>query len=414
MRFINTIKCLESEELLSINNNKKIKMKTKEYAENPEESKQNKNNFTMKKTIFFTLCLSALITLSASAKIWRVNNNPGVNADFTTIQAANDDVNVIAGDTLHIEPSNISYGDLNITKSLIILGNGYFLNENINNQANINMSIIGIIKFKTGSSNSQLIGLNIDSVIFGKNQIINNIVIERDKFTSSHVVGGLGNGAIHFDNLEDDFSGGHSISNITIRKNYINGGIYQPCDYDNCGVNKRFALANILILNNYVSEMIYLQGDAPGSTDSGLIITNNIIEGGILAACGATIQNNILPTTVYSSITLGGINSISNNNISGSPISIFWGIGSNNLASVDVSTLFVGLSNNTTDSQWHLKPASPGIGFGSGGVDCGIFGGVNPYQVSGLPAIPSVYLLNAPASNNTTTLPVTISVKSNN
>ncbi len=58
----------------------------------------------MKKLILLALCFTALTVLNSSAKIWRVNS-AGLPADFTTIQAAHDATTVLAGDTLHIEPS---------------------------------------------------------------------------------------------------------------------------------------------------------------------------------------------------------------------------------------------------------------------------------------------------------------------
>ena len=59
--------------------------------------------------------------INASAKIWRVNNT-GVPADFTTAQAAINSVSVVNGDTIHLEASGASYGSMNITKQLVIIG----------------------------------------------------------------------------------------------------------------------------------------------------------------------------------------------------------------------------------------------------------------------------------------------------
>ena len=60
-----------------------------------------------------------------------------------------------------------------------------------------------------------------------------------------------------------------------------------------------------------------------------------------------------------------------------------------------------------------LKPNSPAKGAGSGGTDIGMFGGVNPYVLSGIPSVPTFYQLTAP-SNTATTNPyvITFSVKS--
>jgi hypothetical protein len=61
---------------------------------------------------------SLCAALTTSGKTWRVNNNPGISADFTTAQVAHDAAS--AGDTIHLEPSLTNYGGLNITKKLAV------------------------------------------------------------------------------------------------------------------------------------------------------------------------------------------------------------------------------------------------------------------------------------------------------
>jgi hypothetical protein len=59
--------------------------------------------------------------------------------------------------------------------------------------------------------------------------------------------------------------------------------------------------------------------------------------------------------------------------------------------------------------------SSPAKGKGMGGTDMGIFGGTNPYLLSGIPPVPTFYKLSA-GSINATSNPytVTFSVRSNN
>jgi len=73
----------------------------------------------MKKTLLLIAAIAFCMT--ANAKIWRVNNT-AIPADFTTLQAAHDSSAVHAGDTLHLESSQTSYGNLTATKQLIIIG----------------------------------------------------------------------------------------------------------------------------------------------------------------------------------------------------------------------------------------------------------------------------------------------------
>ena len=69
---------------------------------------------------------------TTQAKIWRVNNNGGINASYASAQAAQDAAITVAGDTRHLEASQANYGSLRATKRLIIIGPGYFLRQNTN------------------------------------------------------------------------------------------------------------------------------------------------------------------------------------------------------------------------------------------------------------------------------------------
>jgi hypothetical protein len=117
------------------------------------------------KKISLLLATSVLLIANASAKIWRVNNT-GVPADFTTAQAANNSGSVLTGDTLHFEPSGLSYGNLFLTKGLVLIGNGFYLgtsaaNSNPDLQANTGTSKIDNLYYQTGSDNSVVEGMYI-------------------------------------------------------------------------------------------------------------------------------------------------------------------------------------------------------------------------------------------------------------
>ncbi|MFC2138715.1 hypothetical protein ACFLTE_11120, partial [Bacteroidota bacterium] len=79
---------------------------------------------------------------------------------------------------------------------------------------------------------------------------------------------------------------------------------------------------------------------------------------------------------------------------------------------VDMATVFEG--TGSTDAQWQLKAGSPALGYGTDDADCGMFGGIDPYVLSGIPPIPAIYYYSAPSSASTATgLPITIRIKSN-
>jgi len=332
----------------------------------------------MKKIIILTICFAVLSVLNTSAKIWRVNN-AGLPADFITIQAAHDASTVLAGDTLHIEPSTVSYGILISTKKLIIIGPGYFLNENSGQQANPTTAIIGQFTLNEGSSGTVISGLTIP---VGESRInTGNIIITRNNFGNQNIF----------------LNGDHSYSDIIISGNY---GINQVSQ---AGISP-FLITNVFIFNN-VFITFNLNAQFSGT------MANNVILSSNLKISNFIIKNNICLDVQWQAVFVGSNNTISNN------ISAANGVlpaGNGNQNSVSMSTVFVGATGNSTDGQYQLKTGSPALGAGLNGEDCGIFGGNSPYHLSGLPKIPSVYVLAAPINSNGNTLPVTISVKTNN
>lgn len=332
----------------------------------------------MKKLILLALCFTTLTVLNSSAKIWRVSN-AGLPADFTTIQGAHDASTVLAGDTLHIEPSSVSYGALVSTKKLVILGPGYFLNENSSQQANPATATIDIFTLNAGSEGTIISGLTISTT--QANHInTGNLTVSRNKFA----------GSIYL-------TGGHGYSNVIISGNY---GI-NLISSDGSSAD---LITNVFILNNYLANASF-------NIQFSGVIANNIFSHQGNTASYFLIKNNICINTDGSIVYNGNFNTISNNLSAGG---VGFPVGNGNQNNVNMATVFVGVTGNSTDGQWQLKTGSPAIGAGLSGEDCGIFGGNTPYHLSGLPKIPSVYLLTAPANSNGPTLPVTISVKTNN
>jgi len=331
----------------------------------------------MKKVIILAVCLTGLTVLNSSAKIWRVNNS-GLPADFTTIQAAHDASTVLAGDTLHIEPSTVSYGILTSTKKLIIIGPGYFLNENSGQQANPATATIDRFTLNEGSSGTVISGLTIPTNYSNINT--GNITISRNNFSNSAII------------LASD----RSYSDIIISGNYDINYVSQA------GIPSSL-ITNVFILNNVITTFnldVHFSGT----------MANNVIMSSNLKLSNFIIKNNICLDPQWQAVFVGNNNTISNN-ISAATGGLPTGNGNQNY--VSMSDVFVGLSGNSHDGQYQLKAGSPAIGTGLSGEDCGIFGGNTPYHLSGLPATPSIYLLSAPAASNGPTLPVTISVKTN-
>jgi len=349
----------------------------------------------------FYLIIAAISIFSSSsyAKIWRVNNNTGANANFTTLQAAHDSVS--NGDTLHVEASPTSYGGLTCTKKLTIIGTGYFLDENPNSQAITQSSKTGHIYLNHGSAGTVIMGLDFQAS--GINIYAHNIVIKRNKFSSpSGTTPDYSIGTISINYAENN--GNIPANNIIITQNY---GLRIDINYPSTG---------ILITNNFLSYPSYTGETTTGQilvqhANAITLVQNNIFRRGRITANNSSFTNNIM----YAGFFEGNGNLVSNNLANASQ----FGATNGNKENVAMASVFVGAGTGiSSDGQWKLKTGSPAIGAGYGStagnpIDAGIFSGQTPYMLAGLPPVPAIYFFeNQPIGSNSDPIDVTIKVKS--
>lgn len=336
----------------------------------------------MIKKINAFILLVIVSTSIANATIWRVNNNTGISADFTTIQAAHD--GATAGDTIYIEGSSVNYGGFTSTKQLYIFGPGYFLAENDSTQANYGMAeITGIVNINAGSEGSLYTGC-----FFSDNLAIkaSNVTVKRNYFFYRGIT--ISNSA----------------SNIIITQNYIRQN-YSLSSY--AGVRVQTGSTNIIIQNNYLehtnlSNSSYCVLTVEGSSTAQ--ITNNTILG------HTNIANSSMSNNIMRDGTLTQLSCSFNNNIGNSTQ---FGTLNGNQENVDMLSVFDS-TKTSTDRKFELIAGSSAIGAGMTGEDCGMYGGIDPYVPSGIPSIPSIFFFQAPSSGSETNgLPVTIRAKSN-
>ena len=200
------------------------------------------------RTRFYTLAIAAfIISFSANAKIWRVNNNgsgtlPLIAADFTTLQAAHDGAAV--GDTIHLEQSSTTYGNCIFTKRLVVIGAGYFLALNPKTQVNRDYpSIVTTLTLtNAGCAGTMIMGL---TQLAGNIWTVgaNNVTIARCRlpYTSNPRIylgsGGVANsdgisllqnymeGSTGYYNVQTNPGTTGNISNLNITGNFM-GGVY--------------------------------------------------------------------------------------------------------------------------------------------------------------------------------------------
>lgn len=330
------------------------------------------------------LHFSLLMSLSY-ARILIVNNTPGAPTGydyFTTVQAAHN--NAGSGDTIYIIGSSTTYAGFSVSKKLIIIGPGYLLTENPNTQANPNPAMIsGDINFNSGASGSILTGISVVDDYHTINIYESNITIKRNKLSTS----------------ENCIFISSNVGNVIVAQNYMTTRWS-----NNQVIRISNNVQNVIISNNYIENLVENGKAIEISSSTSAVVKNNIIKGNFIVY-NSQIQNNIMRGGTFS-----GSNNIVLNNMGNSTQ---FGTSNGNQSNVNMSLVFVG--TGSTDGQWQLKTGSPAIGAGADGVDCGIFGGVTPYILSGLPPIPAIYFFDAPTSgSNSKGLPIHIKIKSHN
>ena len=337
----------------------------------------------MKKVV--SLVLMCTLILSANAKIWRVNNVPGVTADFTTAQAAHNGAAV--GDSIYLESSPNSYGDVTTTKQLVWLGLGYFLTNNPGLENHTNSGCIGNLTVNSGSDGSIFeicIGPFVNLTITSSA----NITFLRCYIDGTITVNGTSN-------------------HITFNQCYLqvgNGGVYFQPSVTEFG----FVLINNIIRNNFIIvNLNCYQVTFNNNTllTNGSFNNNNTID-------NATISNNLFYGVQPNALFDAGYPSNVTNNLWVTTNNALYVGTNNNIFTSDINTVIVG--GASPDAKWKLLAGSPAIGAGAGGVDIGAYGGANPYVVSMIPAIPTIYQLSVPANATGTTLPCTVSTRANN
>lgn len=333
---------------------------------------------TIMKPFFATLLLSFLFATASHADIWRVDANTANEADFRTLQEAHDRVN--AGDTLYVAGAGTSYGVLFLEKTLFIFGPGYFLDENPETQALVSSAKVDELTILAGAANSLITGMQLSGAIDIRAA---GVTLQRNRISHSVSL---------------------SANNITLIQNYMRGSARVGALVDMSDSQ------GILIANNYLyHNRADLAGELIifGTQASSSVVIQNTMHGSIVEVHNATVHNNIL----FESFFRGSSNDIRNNISSGD----YLGTENGNQANVDMSIVFVGPDENSTDGQWQLERGSPALETGVNGEDVGMFGGPSPYMLSGIPSLPHIYFLSAPSVGSATDgLQVRLKVKSTN
>jgi len=229
------------------------------------------------------------VQLTTNAIVWRVNNRPNVDADFTTLAAAY--TGASAGDTIYLEGSPFSYGTCTFYKPMTVIGAGYWLNENDSTQAYSEPSIISTLTFNNGSQGTVIEGLYMTYYSTGSSAAISintdNITIRRNRINPSVSAG-------HPSYTATGIRIGAAYDSITIEQNWI-----EPVAYyvDNGrGITFISYCTNSIVRNNIIkcdtNELAIHMGAE--NEASSLIISNNVIMGTMTTYYSSHYNNIIL------------------------------------------------------------------------------------------------------------------------
>ena len=334
----------------------------------------------------FFLAATLFIT-AAHAKIWRVNNIAGITANFTTVQAAHD--GAAAGDTIHLEPSNTSYGNLIMTKKLHIVSTGQFVPNNPGFQQDIKMGFVGNVTVNDAAANGSLFSIRYAGSFQILTGAVGNIsLLNCASITSTQC--GLGNntGMLFI----------QSADNIT-----VSGGWF-------AGIDIQDEAQNILIANNMIGNRIAVR------SGSSAVIRNNVICAIEAGGCiNMGIANSLVVNNIFNKGMIdfaeGFPGTTFQNNFSANN---FLPAGNGNVNNVDMAAVFVNNLGGFVDNVYQVKAGSPAIGAGLDGVNLGAFGGTNPFRLAVTPAIPSIYKLVVPATPSGSSMNIIFSTRSNN
>lgn len=338
----------------------------------------------------FTLfMLGVLVCISSSyAEKWRVNNNNGADADFTTFQEAVDGASAM--DTLYFEGSAASYGeDITLNKPLVIIGPGYFLTDNENTQANPLTAYLLGLNISSTAKGTIVMGMTIGDP--DNSNAINDLTLNADDLYvyRCHI-----RGSVYFAKTQE-------VKNIAVSGCFIEEKIERA--------TSDHITTSAIISHNIIQDYIYF---ANGST---LLIDGNNVKERISVENCEIINNIQYDPGINNNGILNNGNIVKNNIIVGDKCPNDAG-ASNNITGVDPATLFIDYPDPSDgasrDGRYRLAEASPAKAAGIEGINCGAFGGNDPYVLSGLPPAPHIYDAIIPASGDDVNgLPVTVKIE---
>lgn len=334
---------------------------------------------TMKAKLFTVFTFAIFL---AKATVITVDNNGNAPAGVET-SLTNAINNASPGDTLLIIPSSSTYGNMNVTKQLTIIGVGFNPNMEIPFTSRVNS-----VTIYTAASGTKIIGLEVTSTLVLGNTggTLTNVVIENNKI----------------DNITT--SGINSLTNILIRQNVI-------CPASSFVYSLTLNTANqsnIRVANNIFSNTgTTNQFRGPYITTGGVTFDHNTFLGTASQYAFYQITNCLVTNNIFVTISpapqVASSNILYRNNLSnGYAFGDITGTNINIEGNIDNTTpTFVNMPLSTYLYDYTLDPfldvGSAGESAATDGTNLGLGGGTSPFKLSGS-VLPVVRRFDLPAN----------------
>ena len=335
---------------------------------------------TMKKFFFTSIML--LLAIVATAKSYKIGPSSVTGTNFASINDAMSSVS--AGDTLLLDKAYKETSEQTVTKTVVIIGNGFDTTTSTIAQINslslkadgIQVNSLYVTKVYFYNKDCRLYRCFVGSWASwagtsdatGSNSIHSCYFTGTIKGTSAKAIFDIQNTILYT-----------STSNVIY--NLINSNICHCVIYGNAGSSE------------------YLIKDVTSSS-----IIDNIIVNSYSSYKNHTISN----------YGVSSMNTIHHNVMSG-----FLNTTNYPLNSITNSYYLDGIckcsGTTVSGTYFELKQNSPALNYASDGSDCGIYGGLYPYVDYGRPIyVPYFTNINVPAKATNGTLPISVTVEVQN
>lgn len=330
------------------------------------------------KKLFFT-SIALVLAIAASAKSYRIGPASVSGMNFMSINEAMPSLS--AGDTLLLDKAYKEASEQNVTKAIVIIGNGFdTTTSTIAQVSTLNLKADGI----------HVNSLYITNVNFyNKNCRLYRCFVGT-KASWAGTSDATGSNSIHSCYFTGTIAGTSAKAIFDIQNTIIYTSTYN-------------------VINNLTNSTIchcIIRGKSNGSYIIDNVTSSSIIDN--------IIVNTSTNFHTISNYDVSSMNTIHHNVMSGFENTTNYPLNAIN-NSYDLGAICKCTGTTVSGAYFELTSGSAGLNYASDGSDCGIYGGLYPYVDYGRPIyVPYFTNINVPAKATNGTLPISVTVEVQN